>query len=310
MLTTQSKWPYVSRSKPCEICGRPDWCQISPDGGMALCHRVQSSKANKKGDGWFHKTSGAAPTASKSLQPRPAPQPARNDLHILAKRFTTAMHAARLNLLASSLGLSAESLTRLEVGWCADEPMLNSRGEWIRLRRCYSFPMRNAEGRVTGLRMRSQDGRKFAFTGGTGGLFIPRDLQGDRLFVAEGPTDTAAAIDLGLNTIGRESCSAGVQLIIELIKRYRFPELVIFSQRDEAKPRNKQRPELGVWYPAQEGAERLAAIVRVYVPNVRVIMPPIGVKDIRIWKHQGATAADVQREVLKTPSRKLKFVSR
>jgi hypothetical protein len=303
------KWRSVRRSEPCPICGRPDWCQVATDGRGAICKRVESNRA-MKGGGWFHhlNTLGAASTAVRSLPPRPAPTlQRRNDLHLLAKSFATAMAPQRLDMFAHSLGLTPESLKRLDVGWCIDEPMLNGRGEQTRVKRCFSFPMRSVAGDVVGLRMRSISGRKFAFTGGAGGLFIPRGLNSGRVYLLEGPTDTAAALDMGLNAIGRESCSAGVQLIIDMLKKWRFEELVIFSQRDEAKLRNKQRPDLGVWYPAQEGAEKLAVIARVYCPIVRVIMPPIGVKDVGIWLQRGGTGGDVEREVLRTPSRILKI---
>jgi hypothetical protein len=300
---SDGKWPEVSKAAPCEACGRDHWCTRSPDGGTVRCRRVQSNKPCPKGKGWYHKAGGPIRFTAR-FAPAP-PTPKRNDLALLARRFRTNLAPQRLALLSRHLDLSAESLNRLDVGWSAGERMLTAKGAWVPIF-AYSFPMRDpATDGVVGLRMRSQTDKKFAFTGGAGGLFIPRGLCGGRVYLAEGPTDTAAAIDIGLNAFGRESCSAGDDLIVALLKKWRFDELVIFSQRDEAKLRNKSRPELGVFYPAQDGAERTAARARLYCQTVRIIMPPQGVKDVRIWKQQGATAADVEREVLLTPSRKL-----
>jgi hypothetical protein len=297
---------------------------LSPDGSTARCERVRNEQARGqdpgldklnelyKGNGGYHRINGAAPRATSYNQaPRPAPSSSRrNDLHILARKFATAISPRRLDLLARELGLSVQSLKRLDVGWCDGERMLTSSGDWRKIF-AWSFPMRDASDNIVGLRMRAERPRsdgstaKFSFTGGSGGLFIPHDLAGGRVYLVEGPTDTAAALDMGLNAFGRESCSAGVSLIIELIKKFRFAQFVIFSQRDEAKPRDKRRPELGMFWPAQEGAERLAKILHLHCPDVRAIMPPVGVKDVRIWRQLGATAADVERQLNSAPPRRL-----
>jgi hypothetical protein len=192
--------------------------------------------------------------------------------------------------------------------------MLNGDGV---MRPCFawSFPMRDATAKVVGLRMRAREPdartgkvRKYSFSGGTSGLHIPADFdqagQGGRGYLCEGPTDTAAAIDLGLHgpqgrVFGRTACESEVNLVLEMLKRWRFEQFVILSQRDEAKPINKRRPELGVFYPAQRGASTLAKLARLYVPDVRVVMPHEGIdgKDWRDALHAGVTGADVEQLV-------------
>ena len=57
--------------------------------------------------------------------------------------------------------------------------------------------MTDVDGNVWGIRIRRPDGAKFSIKGGKEGLFIPEEFGGDRLLIAEGPTDTAALLDLG-----------------------------------------------------------------------------------------------------------------
>ena len=50
-----SKWLRVNKRNPCPVCGKPDWCLISPDGKTAICARIESDKpAGNKGAGWLH----------------------------------------------------------------------------------------------------------------------------------------------------------------------------------------------------------------------------------------------------------------
>lgn len=46
----------VSKKNPCPVCGKPDWCMISPDGQSAICARVSSDKpVGNRGAGWLHR---------------------------------------------------------------------------------------------------------------------------------------------------------------------------------------------------------------------------------------------------------------
>ena len=158
-------------------------------------------------------------------------------------------------------------------------------------RRAWSFPMRDASGDVVGIRLRRRDGRKFAVKGGRDGLFIPTDLpKGDPLLIAEGPTDTAALLDLGLSVIGRPNCLGGSGLIVQLLKRRASREVAIVADGDAA---------------GRRGAENLASILALYIPDVRIVAPPAGVKDARQWKQAGVTHGDVQAAIDAAPVKKL-----
>jgi len=106
---------------------------------------------------------------------------------------------AALSRLSKELGVSVQSLRRLGVG-------SNGAG--------YTFPMSDAEGKVIGLRTRYPSGGKAAEKGSRNGLFIPADLPDDGLLlICEGPSDTAAALDLGFAAIGRANYGTGGPMV-------------------------------------------------------------------------------------------------
>ena len=207
-----------------------------------------------------------------------AHKPRRLDLDHLAQQYREAVHGTALQALAESLGLTRESLVRLRIGWDA------RRSAW-------TFPMVDRAGQVLGIRLRFPDGRKLAVTGGREGLFIPDGLDySGPLILAEGPTDCAALLDLGLTAIGRPSCSGAVRHCIELVRAHWPVDVVVMADGDE---------------PGQRGAESLASTLLIVARSVCVIQPPAGTKDMRIWKQAGATRADVERAIEAAPLRKL-----
>lgn len=256
-------WRRVTRSAPCPVCGRPDWCMLAPDGGAAICARVESDR--RAGDaGYLHRLRDGRGGRREYVRRIPARVPGPTvaiDFGALAARYTAALSADRLADLAGSLGVSAAALSRLRAGWDGS---------------AYTFPMRDASGRVVGVRRRFPDGRKLSVKGGHEGLFIPRDLAGDGLLcIAEGPTDTASLLTLGVETIGRPSCRGAVHHACDVASRR---DAVVIADGDK---------------PGREGAIRLCGALRIRARSVRLIAPPAGVKDARAWVEAGATRDDV-----------------
>jgi len=281
-----SNWQRVSKSRPCPVCERPDWCLYagpadSPE--AAICARVESQR--RVGDaGWLHRLRESAtawPRWERTIKTavRMATE-ARGgpDLATMAIRWRLPADSPQLARLADCLGLTPQSLHRLQAGWSAD-------------RLAWSFPMCDPSGKVLGIRLRLRDGRKVAVRGGKEGLFIPEGLpEAGWLLVCEGPTDTAALLDLGFAAVGRPSCTGGVRHVVDLVRRLAAPDVVIVADADA---------------PGQGGAKNLAAVLVAYSPTVRVIAPPPGIKDARDWKRRGATAADVQAAIDAAPVRRL-----
>ena len=277
----------VSRRNPCPICGRPDWCSVSADGHLCICMRISEGSVKQSSNGGFvhvlrddpeRRVRQRACTAYVDLaKPKPT------DMVGLAERCRQAVNHVELRRLAELLGLAVQSLRRLHIGWDV------YRGAW-------TFSMRDHLGRVRGIRLRFPDGRKKAIYGGHEGLFIPDGLAYSApLLMAEGPTDTAALLDLGFEAVGRPSCTGGVALCVELVRAHWPLDVVVVSDADTC---------------GQRGADSLAVALLPYAHVVRVIQPPNGIKDARAWKMAGATAADVQATINGAAIRHMEIRSR
>jgi len=284
---SRGDWKRVSRRRPCPVCEKNDWCLFTGDDSAptaAICARVESEKQAGEG-GWLHVLRTDGPTWA----------PWRRTIHIAARQLqpeASALEIAKMGEAASlgtpeellerlgdELGISASSLRHLTVGW-------------LKGRKAWAFPMKIASGRIVGIRLRYPDGRKLSVRGGKEGLFLPDVQPGGRLFICEGPTDTAALLDLGFQAIGRPSCSGGVKHILELTKNLKPVEVVIVADADG---------------PGQRGAERLVAKLVVLAEAVRVITPPDKINDAREWKRFGATAEDVEAVIEAAPVKSLRI---
>lgn len=269
---TASEWKNVTRSHLCAVCGKPDWCSYTLDGAMAMCRRIPSQRQTPSG-AWLH-TLRDAPAA------RPLPPP---PVSVAARLFSASSYYDRLpddrvmaDGLAVSLGLDVATLDRLGA-------------RYDRFNSAYAFPMRDGEGRMVGIRLRSTDGRKWAVTHSKAGLFYePAVTTAQEVWICEGPTDAAAVMSLGHVAIGRPSCLGGVHECATRLTKWDTRRIVCVADNDSA----KRRPDGSVWYPGREGAQALvAALGREY----KMLMTPT--KDIRAWVAGGATRRDVDEVV-------------
>ncbi len=261
-MSILDKFSRVSRAYRCPVCGKFDWCLVSranpQDPEEVICARVESDyRAGEAG--WWHcirpNTCPPCDPLIRVIQPR---KPTR-DFETIAAEFECAAADEMIVGLAESLSVSGEGLSRLHVGW-ASARRLERLDTRCHGRGCWSFPMRGADGAIVGIRLRSEDGFKYSVKGGANGLFIPSELRNeDGLLIAEGPTDTAALLDMGFSAIGRPSCQEGRKRIQQYLQRIPVPHAVILADNDG---------------PGQQGAELLAGMIRLYCPDVRVISPP------------------------------------
>jgi phage/plasmid primase-like uncharacterized protein len=250
----------------------------NPDAG--ICSRIESPKRCGEA-GWLHVLHRAATAWSPRIR-RIELSAARiavqtTDFGKLAAEYRAAVQPLALTRLAAALGLSPASLTRLGMGWSVKH-------------RAWTFPMQDVDGHVLGIRLRRPDGTKLAVKGGHEGLFIPGVLDGGRLLIAEGATDTGALLDLGFSAVGRPSCVGGTKLLVNLVQHFAVLDVVIVADGDE---------------PGQRGATSLASALTASGPAVRIITPPPGIKDARAWKRSGATTADVLAAINAAPAWRL-----
>ena len=254
----------VSRSEPCPVCGKPDWCLVSNDGAVALCMRSESTRPLKTG-GWIHRLRDIPP--DRPPLPPPPPPPPRPRL------FNASAYFAGLRMswnhylcdgLAMSLGVSMEAVDSL--GAAYDD-----------INTAFAFPMRDAAGEIVGVRLRNLEGRKWAVGGSRQGLFYSPSLSlppSREVFVLEGPTDTLAAMTLGLPSVGRPSCNACADDLLALFRRLGVRYATFILDNDPL----HTRKDGSSFRPGFDGFSSLCASLRI---PWRVCKPPF--KDFRAW---------------------------
>lgn len=282
----------VSRRRPCLICGKADWClYIGPDDNptAAICSRIESTKrVGTKGAGWLHVLR-EDPFRPERRQVRTvAPSEPTIDFADLAGECYRTLDDDRRGKLANALGVSRRGLERLRVGWSE-------------YHRSYTFPMADYQDHIVGIRLRRPDGSKWAVKGSKQGLFLPLNVDTtDQLVICEGPTDTAAMLDLSFDAVGRPSCNGGVAAITNIATgnaddRLAPKEIAIIADDDG---------------PGNRGARRLASALVSYVGSIRVVTPPDGIKDAREWVHQGATRLDILEAIEAAPALQITYCAR
>lgn len=261
----------VNRRHHCPVCDKPDWCLAAEDDSRAICQRVESDRRVGEA-GWLHVLDGSRRSAPHS--PTVRIEHRRGDFGLYEANAVGFRRSDGLDgvfRLQNQLGVSIASLERLGVG----------HNGWA-----WTFPMRSPSGRIVGIRLRKPDGSKLAVRGSQQGLFIPSGLTGSGpLLIAEGPTDTGAALDLGFDAIGRPSCEGCLGWTVAFVRERLCRDVVVVSDSDA---------------PGRAGAARLASALCLYAP-VRVIEPPEGVKDLREWKRKGCTPQALESAISAAP---------
>ena len=250
-------WSRVTRQHPCLICGKPDWCTRGLKG--FCCMRLESTHPLTNG-GWLHSfqthpTQTSTPPRHTTKNNSRIPPSVWSEQLALWKNHST----GQLSTLAAKLGLPTQSLQDLDCSYAQEH-------------RAFAFPMRNARTDITGIRLRSPNGHKWAVTGSRQGLFIPLKalsrLAIDIVLVCEGPTDTAAALTLGFFSIGRPSCLGCEEAVAHVLREIGPKEVVLVHDNDEAGTRG-------------------AAHLSKSLPRCRSFVPPT--KDLRAFLISGGT---------------------
>lgn len=218
MSDRRQQWVRVTRSEPCAVCGKPDYCTRSTDGQVAHCMRIESGKSLSKG-GWLHKL-------SEPLPPKPAPKEVekKKDWTAECRRlFEHRQAKAKREQVAEQLGVTPGSLEllRVGVGWDQHDG-----------REFSSWPSRDDTGICIGYVRRYGDGAKKTNRGGSTGLFYTANWNRhpEPVLIVEGGSDVAACESKGLAAIGRPSNVYGAHWIRRML---RGKPAVVIGERDE-----------------------------------------------------------------------------
>lgn len=277
-MTAKTKLPReqyarVTRRQPCPVCGKPDWCLLARDGSHAVCSRVSVGGVFCGEPGWRHMLGNLTPTT----RPVTMREKARIDAGGYAIAFERAITTEQLTQTAIDLGVSVESLHRLRMGWCTEHD-------------APTFPMWE-RGQIVGIRIRKPDGSKFAIKDSTNGFFIPRGLAGVGLLViVEGPTDTAAALDMGLDAIGKPNASACTDELVRMLVE-RSPETVVFMGENDA-------PDAMGKVAGIDGPMKQCERARRAGLNAVFVLPPKG-KDLREWSTRHGGTQDAIEQIVR-----------
>jgi hypothetical protein len=250
----------VSKASPCPQCGKPDWCTVGDYG--VVCMRVQSAKPVKNG-GWFHPFDAVG---GRAVAPPPRRQPPAINATALHRAWLGATTAEALAAFAATLGLSAAAVAAVGAAWAPPHV-------------AWAFPMSDGYGNVVGIRLRSERG-KFAVRGSRQGIFLAAVAAQKTVFVCEGPTDTAAAVELGLFAVGRPNCCCGGLDIRAYARRHKCARAIIVSDNDK---------------PGLDGARKAGGELKL---PYAVYVPPA--KDLREFVRLGGTRAMIENTLKHT----------
>lgn len=152
---------------------------------------------------------------------------------------------------------------------------------WAKEHAAWAFPMKDGLGHIVGIRLRSITGKKWTVRGTHSGLFYSNTAESGTALIVEGPTDAAAGMSMGYFTIGRPSCSGGIEHIKDLVRRFAFFRVVIIADNDVDDHKNPDKINPGI-----NGASLLARSLPV--SNCIIVLPT---KDLRQFVQFGGDRA-------------------
>lgn len=177
----------------------------------------------------------------------------------------------RLVTLSGLLGVSLQALAEYEIGWLSRNQLYVAgtkcwgEGAW-------TFPMRDENGKVIGIRLRSDQNAKFAMKHSEVGLFYhPSIKEFSPLLVVDGATDALTGFARSLNVVGRPSATGGFQVMQALIRRLKPSRLECLLDRDKM--------DNPIYEQAFDSAREIVSVNG----SGCVFYPPPPHKDLRQW---------------------------
>ena len=245
----------------CPICLKNDWCLVSRDGSKAICARISEGSVKQCGNaGWLHILK---ENQNRRFVPRKEKRIVPINWSKLQDLYTAGLHKSKplfgdshLDIISNELGITEFSLRRMGIGYDGD---------------AYTFPLWNFKHEIVGIQRRFIDGGKAMVKGSRTGIFVPDGIPWEQryigsLFICEGVTDTATALDLGYHALGKMNCNSGTLILGKALKAR---DIAIMADNDKV---------------GLTGACSLRKRLNKRNWRVIVITPPEGIKDLRMWK--------------------------
>ena len=264
----------VTKSVPCPVCSKPDWCLVHRDGTNVICKRVESDRP--RGDsGYLHYLSEPIPSlrgAKKIVHKDHAPSGQWEELLQQGKDNTS---YADIEGLAQELGVTPDAVIDSEV---VKIPYTTKKDREIEV---WAYTMRDDRMRATGMRL-EYHGHKFSYEGSRNGHFLGVTKRNGPLLIVEGNRDAVAARSLGFEAIGRPNCNSRVRQLHSLVIRFYSDRQVVFI------PDNDTPDARGVCA-GLDGALKAARVIAPQVSSTKLVMPPEDCNDLREGVDKGLT---------------------
>jgi hypothetical protein len=277
----------VSRSFPCVVCGKPDWCLTSGRCDLALCCRQESDQFVAPFDGWLHWVPPSERHRPGDLKNNLRSRTVSSSMRDFGDEFEVYRHAfdaTARRMSAEALGIDPAAFDMYGIGFDRKNGAIGFSA--MQLRPPY----------VVGVRFRRLtpapgQPKWWSTPGSTGATLLPLTFEpAETILLSEGPSDCVSAAQAGVRALGRWSCrldALQAQAVIDYAGLVGARRVLVYGDNDDLVDPGK---DVG-----RRGASDAAMVLRAAAPQLDVVhrQPPAGIKDVRAWVQAGATASDL-----------------
>lgn len=245
----------------CPICNKPDGCLVAGDGGAVICARIEEGSIKKVGKGRFR---GGFLHITGDFTPKKYEAPEKPDINwgVRNTRYVGQLYANKESFYSMLLEqrISMMYAMRFNIGWNDG---------------CITIPVYSMSHLICGIQKRRGNEKRYMEWSDMG-VFVPMSFfqnTSKTLAVAEGWSDTIAAMMYGFNAIGKVNAFVGSEEVVLYARSHPTIERVIIFADDN---------EDGV---GLEGAEETAGLLEEKdFPTKLVLTPRKDLRDCRLNK--------------------------
>ncbi|KKL07265.1 hypothetical protein LCGC14_2587770 [marine sediment metagenome] len=202
----------------CPICHRDDWCLIAEDGSAAICSRIEKGSVKRAGEaGYLHILSDKFDPKKYEVAPTPYV-----DWHTIVTVQGANLLSKRKEFgdFCKYTSVNPIAALRFNIGY---------KDGW------FTIPFYREANVVSGIQRRKGP-LKRPIKHSKLGVFVPSaffQYKCKTLAVTEGWSDAVAAIQYGLNVVGKFNSHCGDEWIVYYAKHIKCERVLIFADNDE-----------------------------------------------------------------------------